>query len=88
MPFDGSTIATATAGTFVANFFSDTFTLFNNDVDFVALQLDAGVNYNSDIDNGTSGDLYLRIFDAFGNEVRANDDGFRAEDDPIYSLSP
>jgi Ca2+-binding RTX toxin-like protein len=88
MAFDGSTIQTATFGGVFTNNFTDTFSVGFNDVDMVALTLLAGTSYQIDIDNGTAGDLYLRVFDAFGNEVRANDDGFRTTDDVIYSLSP
>lgn len=90
MSFDGSTLSAATTGTFGGEFgvFSDTFSVGFADVDMVRLQLVAGELYTIDIDNGTAGDFYLRIFDAFGNEVRANDDGFRSTDDVVFSLSP
>ncbi|MGL6211584.1 MAG: calcium-binding protein [Paracoccaceae bacterium] len=88
MPFDGGTIAAATTGTIIGNVITDTFQILANEVDFLAMTLVVGNVYEFDIDNGTSGDLYLRIFDAFGNEVRANDDGFRSDDDVAFSLSP
>ena len=88
MPFEASTIDTATVGTFAAGTFTDTFTLGGPDVDMIALDLTEGQSYEFDIDNGTAGDFYLRIFDQFGTEVRANDDGFRTSDDVVFSLSP
>lgn len=88
MPFDGNTLDSATTGAFVAGVFSDTFSVGNNDVDVIRLDLVAGGYYTIDIDNGTEGDFYLRVFDAFGNEVRANDDGLRTTDDVVFSLSP
>ncbi len=89
MPFDGSTISTATTATFVGFTFTDTFSINSTgDVDMVAITLLAGRTYTIDIDNGAAGDLYLRIFDVFGSEVRANDDGFRLDDNVVFSLSP
>lgn len=88
MAFDGSTLIAATTGTFVANLFTDTFSCGNNDVDMVALTLRAGARYVIDVDNGTAGDFYLRVFDMFGSEVRANDDGNRASDGVVFALSP
>lgn len=88
MAFDGSTIGAATTGAFVGATFTDTFSVGNNDVDMVRIDLVAGTRYVIDIDNGTAGDFYLRVFDAFGNEVRANDDGVRSTDDVVFSLSP
>jgi Ca2+-binding RTX toxin-like protein len=89
MAFDGSTIANATTANLVSFVFSDTFSIDStNDVDMVAITLQTGRTYNFDIDNGAAGDLYLRIFDAFGSEVRANDDGFRFGDNVEFSLSP
>ena len=88
MSFDGSTIATASTLTFTAGVISDTFSTGASDVDMFRLELVAGRSYTIDVDNGTSGDFYLRIFDANGNEVRANDDGFRSADDVVFSLSP
>ena len=89
MAIDGSTIAAATTGTFAAGVFTDVFSLTNTiDVDMVAITLEAGISYQIDVDNGNSGDLHLRIFDVFGSEVRANDDGFRTDDDVVFSLSP
>ncbi len=88
MPFEGSTIGTATLGSFVGNSFSDTFAVGSADVDMIALDLVEGQFYEFDIDNGTAGDFYLRIFDQFGSEVRANDDGNYSSDDVVFSLSP
>ena len=88
MAFDGSTIFTATTATLVGGVFTDTFDLFSTDVDMVRIDLVAGRLYQIDIDNGTAGDFHLRIFDAFGSEVRANDDGFRTNDNVVFSLSP
>ena len=88
MSFEGSTIASASTLTFSAGVISDTFSAGASDVDMFRLELVAGHSYTIDVDNGTSGDFYLRIFDANGNEVRANDDGFRSADDVVFSLSP
>ncbi len=87
MAFDGSTLAAATTALFSAGTFTDSFSIGTNDVDMVAITLTAHSLYQVDVDNGTAGDFYLRIFDAFGNEVRANDDGFRSTDDVVFSLS-
>lgn len=88
MAIDGSTISAATTATFVAGVYTDTFSLSAIDVDMVRIDLVAGNRYQIDIDNGAAGDFHLRIFDAFGSEVRANDDGFRSTDDVLFSLSP
>jgi Ca2+-binding RTX toxin-like protein len=88
MAFDGSTIGAATTGTFVTSVFTDTFSVGGSDVDMIALTLVAHRVYQVDVDNGTAGDFYLRVFDQFGNEVRDNDDGFRSTDDVVFSLSP
>ena len=88
MPFEASTIATATLGSFVGGSFSDTFVVGGSDVDMIALDLVEGQFYEFDIDNGTAGDFYLRIFDQFGVEVRANDDGNFSTDNVVFSLSP
>ncbi|MGL6211585.1 MAG: hypothetical protein ACRC14_17320, partial [Paracoccaceae bacterium] len=88
MAFDGSTISAATLATFTSNTFTDTFQCGSSDVDMVRIDLVAGSEYAFDIDNGIAGDFYLRIFDAFGTEVRANDDGNRLGDDVVFSLSP
>jgi Ca2+-binding RTX toxin-like protein len=74
MAFDGDTLSTADTGAIVGGTFSDTFSVGDTDVDIVALDLTAGHAYTFDIDGG--GDFYLRIFDQFGNEIKANDDGF------------
>ncbi|HSV71635.1 MAG TPA: type I secretion C-terminal target domain-containing protein [Methylibium sp.] len=89
MAFDGSTLAAATSATFVSGVFTDTFTISTTiDVDMVRVELVAGSLYQIDVDHGTASDLLLRVFDAFGNEVKRNDDGFRAVDDVVFSLSP
>ena len=88
MPFEASTIATATLGSFVGGSFSDTFVAGSADVDMIALDLTEGQFYEIDIDNGTAGDFYLRIFDQFGVEVRAVDDGNYSSDNTVFSLSP
>ena len=89
MAFDGSTISAATTGTFTSGVFTDSFSISTTiDVDMVAITLEAGNGYQIDIDHGIASDLHLRIFDMFGNEVRANDDGFRSVDDVVFSLSP
>jgi Ca2+-binding RTX toxin-like protein len=91
MAFDGSTISAATPATFTAGVFTDTFTISpGSDVDMVRIDLIAGRTYIIDVDNigGVTGDLYLRVFDETGAEVRAVDDGFRSNDDVILSTSP
>ena len=88
MAIDGSTIASATTATLVAGVFTDSFSLSSVDVDMVRIDLVAGQLYQIDVDNGTAGDFHLRIFDEFGNEVRANDDGFRSDDNVVFSPSP
>ena len=86
MPFDGSTLVAATPVSFTSTLFTDTFSVGLTDVDMVRFDLAAGNRYTFDIDNGL--DFHLRIFDVFGTEVFANDDGFRATDDVVNSLSP
>jgi Ca2+-binding RTX toxin-like protein len=88
MPFNAPTMGTASTGTFVSNTFSDTFDVGGNEVNMIALDLTEGQFYEIDIDNGVAGDFYLRIFDQFGTEVRANDDGFYGFDNVVFSLSP
>jgi Ca2+-binding RTX toxin-like protein len=88
MAFDGSTFAAATTGVFVGGVFSDSFSVGGADVDIIALNLGTATNYFFDVDNGTSGDLLMRIFDPLGNEVRVVDDGFRSTDNVVFSLSP
>lgn len=88
MPFNATTIGTAPTGTPVNGVFTDTFDVGFNEVNMVALTLDAGTLYAVDVDNGLAGDFFLRIFDAFGVEVKANDDGNRSNDDVVFSLSP
>lgn len=88
MAFDGSVILTATQAVFVGTTFTDTFSVGTSDVDMVRIELTAGVRYTFDVDNGTVGDFYLRVFNAFGTEVRAVDDGVRTDDDVLFALSP
>ena len=88
MPFNATTIGTATNGPFFGATFSDTFDVGGNEVNMVALTLTEGRSYEIDVDNGVSGDLYMRIFDQFGVEVRANDDGNYSSDNVVFSLSP
>jgi Ca2+-binding RTX toxin-like protein len=88
MPFTAQTIGAATSGVFVGALFSDTFSVGDNEVDMVRLTLTAGLRYEFDVDNGASGDFYLRIFDSRGNEVRANDDGNFAADNIVFGPSP
>ncbi len=88
MPFNGQTISAATLGSFVGSVFTDTFSVGFSEVDMIALDLVAGTRYVVDVDNGTAGDFYLRIFDQFGNEVRGLDDGFRANDNVVLNESP
>ena len=86
MSFDGSTIGAATTATFTSGVIADTFSVGSADVDMFKVELVAGEIYEVDVDNG--GDFYLRIFDANGNEVIANDDGSRATDDVVSAQSP
>jgi Ca2+-binding RTX toxin-like protein len=88
MPFNATTIGTAPTGVFAGGTFTDTFDVGGSEVNMVRLTLTAGRFYEIDIDNGVVGDLYMRIFDSRGNEVRANDDGNYAADNVVYSLSP
>ncbi len=88
MPFNATTIGSATLGSFVGATFTDTFDVGGNEVNMIALDLTEGQFYEIDIDNGTAGDFYLRIFDQFGNEVQANDDGNFSSDNVVFSLSP
>ena len=88
MPFEASTLSTATVGIFTGGSFTDTFVVGFSDVDMVALDLVEGRSYEIDVDNGTAGDFYLRIFDQFGIEVKANDDGNFSGDNTVFSLSP
>ena len=88
MPFNATTIGAATTGVFGGVTFSDTFDVGGSKVNMIALDLTEGQFYEIDIDNGIAGDFYLRIFDEFGVEVRANDDGNFANDNVNFSLSP
>ena len=45
------------------------------DVDLYALALDGARRVNFDVDSQSAWDSYLRLFDASGNELAANDDG-------------
>ncbi len=79
MPITASTIPVAPI---LAIGSSDTYDLFAFPR-FVGFELQAGNVYEFDAD-GTLGDVYLRLFDQLGNEVRANDDG--ADDGEILGL--
>lgn len=73
MAIEGSTLASAELRTFTNGVITETVTVGLSDVDMLAVDLVGGVAYEIDVDNGN--DSYLRIFDRFGNEVMANDDG-------------
>ena len=88
MPFNATTLGAATLGSFVGAAFTDTFDVGGSEVNMIALDLVEGQFYEIDIDNGAVGDFYLRIFDQFGAEVRANDDGFYSADNVVFSLCP
>ena len=88
MPFNATTIGSATLGIFSGVTFTDSFDVGGAEVNMIALDLVEGQFYEIDIDNGTAGDFYLRIFDQFGAEVRANDDGNFSNDNVVFSLSP
>jgi Ca2+-binding RTX toxin-like protein len=88
MPINAPTITAAPLATFTANVFSDTYVIGNANVGMVALDLIEGRNYTFDLDNTTFGDLYLRLFDQFGAEVRGVDDGFFAIDNDVENESP
>ncbi len=88
MAFESDTLSTATTGVFVGSVFSDTFSVGFADVDMIRITLTAGQFYEVDVDNGTAGDFYLRIFDDRGHEVKSNDDGNYSSDDVVFSLSP
>jgi Ca2+-binding RTX toxin-like protein len=74
MAFEGNTLAEAELRTLVGGVLNETFNISFSDVDIVRLDLVGGRTYEIDVDNGN--DSTLRIFDAFGNEVKAVDDGF------------
>ena len=88
MPFNAQTLGDATTGVFAGATFTDSFLVGGNEAKMIRLTLTAGRFYEIDVDNGTAGDFYLRIFDARGHEVRANDDGNFLNDDVVFSLSP
>ena len=88
MPFNAQTLGDATTGVFAGATFTDSFLVGGNEAKMIRLTLTAGRFYEIDVDNGTAGDFYLRIFDARGHEVRANDDGNFTNDDVVFSLSP
>lgn len=73
MAIDGSTLLAADLRTFTSGVISETFSIGLADVDMIAVDLVGGRAYEIDVDNGN--DSYMRIFDQFGNEVMANDDG-------------
>lgn len=74
MSFDGSVISSAIPRTFTLGQLTETFNISGVDVDMIAVDLVGGEAYEIDVDNGN--DSYLRIFDQFGVEVQAVDDGF------------
>jgi Ca2+-binding RTX toxin-like protein len=74
MAFDGDTLAAADQVTFAGGQIAETFSVAAADVDMIAVDLVAGRMYEIDIDNGN--DTLLRIFDAFGSEIRMIDDGY------------
>jgi Ca2+-binding RTX toxin-like protein len=76
MSFDASTIGTATVVPFTGGVINETFNVGGTDVDILAVDLVFSAGYRIDVDGGN--DSYLRIFDQFGVEVRANDDNFDA----------
>jgi Ca2+-binding RTX toxin-like protein len=84
MAFDASTLNGAVLVPFVSGIINETFSVGGNDVDIMAIDLVAGRMYRLDVDPGN--DSYLRIFDAFGNEVFANDDNF--DTDETAGLAP
>ena len=47
----------------------------SGDEDWIAISLTAGEQYQFALDGGTLGDPLVRLFDAQGNQVAANDDG-------------
>ncbi len=88
MAFDGNILSVAEIATFTSGTFIDSFTISGADVDMVRIELVAGNTYQIDEDNLGSGDAFLRIFDVFGNEVRAVDDGAFGSDDVVLGQSP
>ncbi|MEO9574402.1 MAG: M10 family metallopeptidase C-terminal domain-containing protein [Tateyamaria sp.] len=54
----------------------------SGDEDWVAINLTAGVTYEIALDGGSLSDPLVRLFDADGNQVAANDDGGRG----LFSL--
>jgi Ca2+-binding RTX toxin-like protein len=88
MPFNATTLGTATLGSFAGSTFTDTFDVGGSEVNFVAIDLTEGRFYEIDIDSIASGDFFLRIFDQFGVEVRGNDDGFFSADNSVVSVNP
>lgn len=78
MPITAQTLGAAGTGTFISNVYTDTYDLglTSSNVAMVALNFTAGFLYQIDTDDSsTLGDAYLRVFDQFGNEVKANDNG-------------
>lgn len=74
MAINANTLAAAVAVPFTGGFINETFNVGGIDVDIMAVNFVAGHRYDIDVDSGN--DSYLRIFDAFGNEVKAIDDDF------------
>jgi Ca2+-binding RTX toxin-like protein len=73
MAFEASVIADATVLTFTGGIITESYTVGGADVDMFAVDLVGGRMYEFDSDGGN--DTFLRIFDAFGNEVARQDDG-------------
>lgn len=88
MTFNAQTIGAATTVQLASFTYSDDFSISFAEVDMMAINLVEGRLYEIDIDNGFGGDLYLKIFDQFGAEVRAIDDGSLEIENVIFPLSP
>ncbi len=73
MAIEGDTISTSDIRVVGSNPLVETFTLNGAEVDMMSVQLVGWVTYIIDVDGGN--DSYLRVFDTFGNEVYAQDDG-------------
>jgi Ca2+-binding RTX toxin-like protein len=87
MPFSAQTIGEArTADQNVG--FATSFTVGGGTVAIYRLDVDLLERIAIDIDNGTAGDLHVRVFDELGNELRANSDGLRATDNVLFNPSP
>lgn len=84
MAIEADIISTSIIRSFSAGVYSESFQIGGIDVDMVGLQLEGGRSYEIDVDNG--GDFMLRVFDASGIELKANDDG--ADFGELAGLSP